>query len=122
MPIYSFQCKKCGNKYDAFAAWDKTGEYSSVKCSCGSKKKDKLVTGFSFNFSNPVGTDRYENDHDYRFHHKQKDVRAERAAAEAASHVGPTPYGKVADDLSNSSNFDPLMPQGFDDVYDSLKN
>lgn len=69
---YDFECKKCGNEYEEIVQkYDETGKYPDVKCPvCGSKRKVKLITGCSYQFANPIGTDRYNNSHDYRFKHK----------------------------------------------------
>jgi len=108
MPFYNFECKKCGEIYEELAAYDETGKYPKVKCpACNSKSKRKLISVCSFTFANPVGTDRYENSHDYRFHHKMNKkggVRDERAAAEAASHMGAQPYNHI-DDISSGQHF-----------------
>lgn len=86
MPRYDFECKKCNAKYDDLVAYDKTGKYPGVVCpECGSKRKTKMMSACSFNFANPVGTDRHTNSHDYRFHHNLPKVLAERQAAEEAA-------------------------------------
>jgi putative FmdB family regulatory protein len=109
MPIYEFKCKKCGVQYDELV-WtiDKTGKYPGVECpECGSKSKVKLVSLAKCSFANPVGTDLYENSHDYRHNHnmnREGGVRDQRAAAEAASTVGPTPYNNI-DDISSGKHF-----------------
>lgn len=54
----------------------------------------------SFNFSNPVGTGRWNSDstgHDYRFKHNIPNVKKQRKMAEAMSHMGSNPYGKSDD-------------------------
>jgi putative FmdB family regulatory protein len=108
MPRYDFECRKCGKVYEELAPYDKTNKYPSVECpSCGSKSKKKLISICSFTFANPEGTDRYNNSHDYRYKHKinkEGGVRDERAAAEAASHVGPNPYNNI-DDISHGKHF-----------------
>lgn len=98
MPIYEFQCKKCKECYDAICSITDT-KYKKVKCpSCKSSSKERLVSNFAFNFSNPIGTDRWCSDsmgHDYRFNWNLPNVRKQREAAERASHVGPDPYGNL---------------------------
>ena len=101
MPTYEFECK-CGKIYEEITHYDPKGKYKNVKCPlCGSKQKTKLMSVCNFQFSNPEGTDRYNNSHDYRFHHKQKDVRAERTAAQKASHMGENVYNPI-NDLENN--------------------
>lgn len=97
MPTYDFECKKCKSHYEARTSYDEKGKYAGVECpGCGSKSKKKLVSCCSFSFSNPVGTDRYENSHDYRFHHKLPSVLAERQAAEEAA-AFEQPYNNIND-------------------------
>lgn len=96
MPYYDFLCKKCNKKYVESSPYDATGKYKKVACpECGSKKKEKLISSSTFNFANPVGTDRWNNTstgHDYRFKHNIPKVQQERAMAEALSHMGTDPY------------------------------
>lgn len=96
MATFEFICKKCEAKYDEICAFDKTGKYPSVVCpECGSKRKEKLMSCCSFTFAQPEGTDRWNSDsggHDYRFKHNIPKVKAERAMAEALSHMGSDPY------------------------------
>lgn len=98
MPTYDFECLDCKIVFEEISSFDETGEYPSVVCpKCGSKNKNKLASCANFNFSNPVGTDRWNNGstgHDYRFKHNIPKVKAEREMAEALSHMGKTPYGK----------------------------
>jgi len=97
MPSFDFECKKCSLHYEDFVSYDKTGKYPGVKCpECGSKHKRKLVSCCNFSFAQPVGTDRYENSHDYRFHHKLPSVLAERQAAEEAA-ASEQPYETIND-------------------------
>ena len=105
MPFYGFRCK-CGNEYEVMTSYDKTGKYSKIKCpKCNSKKKEKLLSeSFSFNFSNPVGTDRWNNSHDYRFHTKLPSAVQERENAKKKSHMGQTPYNNI-DDISKGKYF-----------------
>lgn len=98
MPTFEFQCKKCKTVYEERTSFDETGKYPSVICpKCSSKSKIKLISACGFSFSNPVGTDRYNNSHDYRFHHKLPSVIAERQAAEIAAAQNPTPYEAIND-------------------------
>lgn len=101
---YDFECKKCQTQYEEYAEFDPDGKYKGVKCpSCGSSRKTKLMSCCKFNFTNPVGTDRWNSErfgHDYRFKHNIPKVQKERAMAEAMSHMGGNPYGDVGmDDL-----------------------
>jgi len=109
MPFYEFECKKCGELYEELVAeYDKTGKYPGIKCpSCNSKSKKKLLSACRCTFTNPVGTDLYEGSHDYRHHHnmnRKGGVIEQRAYAEGASHVGPTPYNPI-DDVSGGKHF-----------------
>lgn len=102
MPIYEFNCKKCNKKYEELTSFDESGKYNCVECPhCGSKNKDRIQSCVSFNFSNPVGTDRWNNNttgHDYRFKHNIPKVKKEREVAESLSHMGANPYkGKGAE-------------------------
>jgi putative FmdB family regulatory protein len=96
MGIYEFECLKCNKKYDDIAPYDESEVYPSVECpNCKSKEKIKLVSSCSFQFSNPVGTDKWNSSskgHDYRFKHNIPKVQAERKMAEALSHMGTDPY------------------------------
>jgi len=99
MPIYKFDCKKCNNKYEELTSYDKSEQYVNVACPhCGSNEKEQLMTCSNFNFSNPIGTDRWNNGstgHDYRFKHNVPKVKSERKMAEALSHMGSDPYGST---------------------------
>lgn len=96
MPTYDFECLNCNLIFEEIAKFDETGMYESVECpKCGSKNKNKLASCANFNFSNPVGTDRWNNGskgHDYRFKHNIPKVKEERERAEALSHMGADPY------------------------------
>lgn len=98
MPRYEFECKKCKIVYDNLVPYDEKGKYSGVACpECGSKRKTKRISSCSFNFANPVGTDRHNNSHDYRFHHNLPKVLAERQAAEEAAASPQQPYEAIND-------------------------
>jgi putative FmdB family regulatory protein len=101
MPLYDFSCDSCGRNFEALAPYDESGAYPSVVCpDCQSSSKHKVPSMFAFNFSNPEGTDRWNSDdcgHDYRLKTKLPSVLAERAAAEAASHMGRNPYADLGD-------------------------
>lgn len=105
MPNYRFECKKCKKEYYELCSYDSTGKYSKVKCPhCKSKSKMQLITSCSFQFTNPVGTDRWNSDstgHDYRFKHNIPKVQQERQMAEALSHMGSSPYKDTTEDDLN---------------------
>lgn len=102
MPIYEFKCDDCDFVYEELTSYN---GIKKIECpNCGSKNKEKLPSHFSFNFTNPVGTDRWNNSHDYRFHHNLPNVRAQREAAEKASHMGTDPYKEI-DDISSGKYF-----------------
>jgi len=86
--------------------YDDTGKYKTVKCpECGSSKKEKIMSFCSFNFSNPIGTDRWNNErsgHDYRFKHNLPNVIKQRRAAEVAQKTS-SPYNKINDLNRNDS-------------------
>lgn len=96
MPLYNYLCNQCDNEFEELSPYDETGEYPNVACPrCGSTDKEKVPSTFAFNFTNPEGTDRWNSGnsgHDYRFKTKTPQVQAERALAEAASHMGANPY------------------------------
>ena len=108
MPKYDFECKKCKCTYEELAAFDETGKYPDVECpECGSKSKTKVMSSCSYNFSNPVGTDRWTSaagGHDYRFRHNLPNVIKQREAAERASKGNPKPYKEI-DYLNKDSSW-----------------
>jgi len=74
MPIYEMRCEGCGEAYDVWSSMSKKEESvgSAVCPSCGSSEKEEIVGCPSVNFTNPVGTDRWNSEsrgHDYRFKH-----------------------------------------------------
>ncbi len=109
MPVFEFRCKNCNVVYDALTAFDETNKYKGVECpECGSKKKDKLMSGCAIVFAQPEGTDKWNSDstgHDYRFKHNIPKVKQEREMAEALSHMGTDPYGS-GDMLESDINMD----------------
>jgi hypothetical protein len=53
------------------------------------------MSACGYAFAQPQGTDRWNSDsggHGYRFNHNIPKVKAERAMAEALSHMGADPY------------------------------
>lgn len=109
MPFYPLECKKCGHKYDIMSSMsEREQNVKKAKCpECKSKSKLQLIANCNFMFSNPVGTDRHNNSHDYRFHwemDREGGVREQRQVAEESSHVGPSPYNDI-DDVSSGDYF-----------------
>ncbi len=96
MPLYEFECEECKHNYDDIAPYDATGEYPSVCCpQCNSNKKTKQMTAVNFNFTNPVGTDRWNSEstgHDYRYNHVLPSVKKQREMAEKHANVGIESY------------------------------
>ena len=94
MPIYQFECSTCELEYEELTSYDKTEEYKSVSCpECGSSKKIKLMSvPASAIFKNPIGTDKHNNSHGFRFGHKLESAINEREMAQEKSHVGRNPY------------------------------
>lgn len=115
MPHYEFSCKKCLKIFDEIVTYDATGKYAKLKCPyCGSKKKDKLISMYSFQFTNPEGSDRWNSEatgHDYRFKHNIPKVKKEREMAEALSHM-PNPYKEIDDLPLDTGIHDPESRQG----------
>lgn len=109
MPLYVFECKKCKAQWEEITRYDEAGKYPGVRCpNCKSKRKDRVICGtVNFQFSQPVGTDRFNNHHDYR-HKWNMDrpggVRDQRKQAEDKSHMGTEPYNPI-DDVSSGENF-----------------
>lgn len=118
MPFYELECKKCGHEYDIMSTMSAREEnIKKAKCpDCGSKSKMSLVSAANFAFSNPEGTDKFNNSHDYRFKHKMEKpggVKEQRKMAEAVSKMGTDPYGDAdvkkfgqkIDDITSGENF-----------------
>lgn len=106
MPCYDFACLDCEARYEDFSfKHDETGAYPGIKCpSCGSEHKKIVPSPFAFNFANPVGTDRYNNSHDYRFFHKLPDAKAEREAELKRNPDAASVYREI-DDVSCGEHF-----------------
>jgi putative FmdB family regulatory protein len=103
--MYEFECQECGENYEELSPFDETGAYESVVCpKCGSGKKVKLMSLGSYRFVNPIGTDKWNNSHDYRFKHNLPNVQKERQEAMEKSHMGTKPYRDI-DDISSGKNF-----------------
>lgn len=105
MPTFEFECKSCKHRYDEICSFDETGKYPKVVCpECGSKRKEKLMSACGYAFAQPEGTDRWNSEtggHGFRFEHNKPKVKAERAMAEALSHMGTDPYSDTS-----SADFD----------------
>jgi putative FmdB family regulatory protein len=110
MPMFDFECKKCNQVYEDLV--NHSNPEKKIKCPfCSSKSKTKLVSKPNFNFSNPVGTDRWNsesNGHQYRFDHNRPNVKKQREHAEQKSHMGNTfDFYKKHDDLNKDENWGP---------------
>ena len=109
--LYEFECKKCKTVYEEFSPFDETGKYPTVICpKCKSKKKTRVFGASAFNFTNPVGTDRWNSEskgHDYRFGYNLPNVKAQRENAMAKSHMGADPYTSI-DDVTSGKHFGPV--------------
>jgi putative FmdB family regulatory protein len=110
MAIYEFACKKCNHHYDVTSLMsEKESTVKKAKCEkCGSKAKKEIMHASNFNFTNPIGTDRWNSEsggHGYRFHHNLPKVIEERKNAELLSHMGADPYGQ-ADMSANDIELD----------------
>jgi len=46
MPIYEYQCRKCGEVFEKIQKVDEGGESIECPC-CGEKKPEKLLSSFS---------------------------------------------------------------------------
>jgi len=110
MPTYAFQCNKCKVQWEDISNFDNTGKYPGVSCpSCKSKSKKKLLTSCTFQFSNPVGTDKWTSEstgHDFRHKHnvdRPGGVRDIRKQAQEKSHMGAEPYNKMNDFNNDAS-------------------
>ena len=100
MPVYQFQCEKCDHMYEELTEYDEKGKYKGVKCpECKSKKKTKLISSMFIQ-----GTSARDNIFSNKAGKNMARAKNERRAAEAASHVGSTPYNKI-NDLGNDSAY-----------------
>ena len=105
MPIFEFICLECGAEYEELTKYDPQGEYEGVLCPhCSSQNKEHVMSLTSFSFTNPQGTDRWNNSHDYRFKSKQPALAQQRKIAERTSHMGSKPYNNI-DDVSSGKYF-----------------
>lgn len=104
MPTYRFECKKCNCQYEDLVAYDETGKYKTVKCpECKSKRKEKIATSCQdVLFDNPMGSKMKGSSWTYRGGHFMEKAKDTRRRAEAASHMGATPYSSI-DDISNNN-------------------
>lgn len=82
MPIYCFECKDCKYEYEILTNFDEKNEYPAVFCPmCQSSNKYKIPALCGFTFTNPIGTDKHNNSHDYRYYKKLEQIRAEKETA-----------------------------------------
>jgi len=101
MPFYEFSCKKCQSDYDELCNYDPTDKYKGVKCpNCGSKNKTKRISK-----PNIAGTSARNNIFSNLAGKNLSRAKGERRAAEATSHVGPTPHVDI-NDLNTGNPFD----------------
>lgn len=107
MPLIEFQCKKCVKVYEELVKYEENGVYSEVICPfCGSSKKDRLVSQCAFNFTDPIGTDRWNSDssgHDYRYKTKLPQAIQERENVQKK--FDPVPYRDVDTGDIESGNY-----------------
>jgi putative FmdB family regulatory protein len=106
VPTYDFECRKCRRLYDALCPYDEAGRYAGVTCPhCNSGRKRRVYNGRGphVKFANPQGTSKWDS-FTYRAGYNMEKARGERRAAEAASHMGASPYAGV-DDLSGGQYF-----------------
>ena len=104
MPVFDFQCKSCKHEFEELTPYNESGVYTNVKCpACSSNKNKKIMSACRFNFSNPIGTDKWTSEstgHDYRFRYNLPKVIKQREMAERQSHMGSDPYnGKKINDI-----------------------
>jgi putative FmdB family regulatory protein len=105
MPMYEFECKKCNEQYVDLTSYDESGKYPNTKCpKCGSKKKDKLISKNVY----VMNTSSQNNIFDIAAGKNMERAKAERRAAEEASHMGASPFG-----FNESGDFD--MGEGIHD-------
>lgn len=108
MPLYEFECQ-CGKIYEELTPrFDTTGVYEGVSCpQCGSSQKTRVMSACAYNFSNPVGTDRWNSEtsgHGYRFEYNKPNITRQREEAMKRSHMGTHPYNEI-DDVSSGKHF-----------------
>jgi putative FmdB family regulatory protein len=106
MPVYNFNCNACSKGYEEYTrSYDPTEAYPEVKCpKCGStdKKKTPSLPAPAI-FAQKEGTSKMDN-FVYRAGANLDRAQGERRAAEAASHMGQTPYNSI-DDISSGNYF-----------------
>lgn len=106
MPVYNFRCNICENWFEEFVrSYDPSESYPDIKCpGCGSYDKKKIPSIPSpAIFTQKEGTSKMDN-FEYRAGHNMDRAKGERRAAEAASHMGPSPYNPI-DDISSGKYF-----------------
>lgn len=93
MPVYEFTCKKCRVNYELLLQHDPSGKYKGVACpECGCKRKDRRMSVCTL-----IGTDSQNSIFDIKAGKAYERAQAERRQAEAASHMGNSPYNTIDD-------------------------
>ena len=109
MPLYNFKCKKCDGVWNELVSFKEADNTKNLKCpSCGSKKKEKLLSAPNIKFANPRESSKWDN-FGYRAGYTMDEAKDCRRNAEGKSHVGPNPYenyeAQVAADINNDDNW-----------------
>lgn len=70
MPIYDFECESCNEEFEHLS-FKYIKEDEKVECpKCHELTSKRIINcTAALTFSNPVGTDKWNNSHDYRFHY-----------------------------------------------------
>jgi hypothetical protein len=91
--LYEFICQSCDKLYEELSPYDPTGFYPHIVCpKCGSAAKEKKMSRVSV-----CGTQTRMGIFSYRAGHNMEKAKGERRAAEAASHMGQSPYTSIDD-------------------------
>lgn len=89
MPLYEFKCNDCSHEWEELAKFDSTGKYPQVHCpECESKNKEQMMGLISIGGPTAAKMGNFN----YRAGFNMNKAQGERRAAEAASHMGSTPY------------------------------
>lgn len=111
MPIYTFECE-CNEEFELLTSmkeYENNFKNTELICpECGGKSIKSTVSVGGFNFTNPVGTDRYSNSHGYRYNHNHErpgGIRDQREFNEKNSHMGSSGGYTPIDDISSGENF-----------------
>jgi DNA-directed RNA polymerase subunit RPC12/RpoP len=93
LPLYEFTCLNCKKNYDELSSYDPKGKYPKVSCpECKSKKKLKKTSIVTL-----VGTQSRRDLFSNKAGRLMDKAKGERRAAEAASHMGTSPYRSIDD-------------------------